>query len=90
MKFFKKENINGVRKAVCKLCPLVSYVFFKNSEIGALTRHIRAKHPQNQSRQTQISIFGGALNTFSYNHQRGKTNLSKYLIKKFYEKNELS
>ena len=52
----------------------------KNSGTGALTRHIRAKYPQNQPRQTQIFTFGGALSTFSYNRQRGKTNLAKYLI----------
>ena len=80
MKILKKETIKGVRKAICKICPDVSYAFPKNSETGPLTRHIRVKHLQNQSWQTQISTFGGTLSTFSYNRQRGKTNLTKYLI----------
>ena len=78
--FFEKETVNRVRKAICKICPDISYAFPKNSGTDALIRHIRAKHPENQPRQTQISNFGGTLSTFSYNHQRGKTNLVKYLI----------
>ena len=79
-KFFKKETVNRVRKTICKICPDIFYAFQKNSETDALTRHIRAKHPQNPKRQTRISSFDGTLSTFNYNRQRGKTNLAKYLI----------
>ena len=79
-KILKKETGNRVRKAICKICPDVSYAFLKNSGTDALTRHIRVKHLQNQPRQIQISTFDGTLSTFSYNRKRGKTNLAKYLI----------
>ena len=61
-------------------CVLIFIMLFqKNSETGVLTRHIRTKHSRNQAQQTQISTVGGTINT-NYNRQRGKTNLTKYII----------
>ena len=42
------QIINVIGKVVCKFCPDISYSFSKNSGTGALTRHIKAKYPQNQ------------------------------------------
>ena len=53
----------------------------KTSGTVAQTRHIRSKYLQDQPRQIQIFTLGGTLITFSYNHQRSKTNIANYLIK---------
>ena len=62
-------------------CAQIFIFFFKNAGTGSLTRHIKSKHPEHQTRQTQISTLGGTLGTFSYNRAIGKINLAKYLIR---------
>jgi len=66
--------------AQCKLCPDVSYAFFKDAGTNVLAWHIKSKHPKHQPRQTLISILGDTIGTFTYNYAIGKTNLAKYLI----------
>ena len=63
------------------MCPDVSDAFLKNAGTDPLSRHIKRKHPTQQSRQIQISTLGTTLGTFTYNHVTGKTYLAKYLIR---------
>ena len=58
-----------------------SYAFSKNVGTSPLSRHIKSKHPEHQSRQTQISTLADTLGTFIYNYATGKTNLTKNFIR---------
>ena len=79
--YFDKVMINGDRKAKCKLCANITYAFPVGAGTGALSRHIRNKHPDHEPRQQQISTLGGSLSNFSYNKNTERSNLAKFLIR---------
>ena len=64
-----------------QVVPRCFLFFFQKYRTSPLALHIKSKHPEHQPRQTQISILGGILDTFSYNRAADKINLAKSLIR---------